>query len=177
MKGPMNIEAEIKDHTEATITTHEVDDLRHRLQRAEAESLEQARLLGMSAEREADLLGKLERAQIEIARLRAIFPRILEQLGSGACSKDASVDFLQYIPDEVGAVVRRLRSWAEKVTELNEKQAAEVARLRALVADLREWGCLLAGEWAWKRAAGTRNSDQMARLDEDLERARKALNE
>ena len=41
----------------------------HHCQDLEAECLEQARLLGMSGEREADLLGKLERAKADTARL------------------------------------------------------------------------------------------------------------
>ena len=40
-----------------------------RAEKAEAECVEQARLLGMSGEREADLLGKLERAEADTARL------------------------------------------------------------------------------------------------------------
>lgn len=40
-----------------------------RVERAEDECLEQARLLGMSGEREADLLGKLERLAKDKARL------------------------------------------------------------------------------------------------------------
>jgi DNA repair exonuclease SbcCD ATPase subunit len=49
-----------------------VSELRARAERAEkaeAECLEQARLLGMSGEREADLLGKLERLAKDKARL------------------------------------------------------------------------------------------------------------
>jgi hypothetical protein len=41
----------------------------HHCQDLEAECLEQARLLGMSGEREADLLGKLERLAKDKARL------------------------------------------------------------------------------------------------------------
>jgi len=41
-----------------------------RVERAEAECLEQARLLGMSGEREADLLGKLGRLESELAAIK-----------------------------------------------------------------------------------------------------------
>lgn len=42
----------------------------NRAERTEAECLEQARLLGMSGEREADLLGKLERIERELAAIK-----------------------------------------------------------------------------------------------------------
>jgi hypothetical protein len=41
-----------------------------RAEKAEAECLEQARLLGMSGEREADLLGKLGRLERELAAMK-----------------------------------------------------------------------------------------------------------
>ena len=44
----------------------------HHCQDLEAECLEQARLLGMSGEREADLLGKLERLRAEVERLKEL---------------------------------------------------------------------------------------------------------
>jgi len=51
------------------VNTHIVAILA-RVERAEAECLEQARLLGMSGEREADLLGKLERLERELTAER-----------------------------------------------------------------------------------------------------------
>lgn len=50
-------------------TSEDWDALEARAERAEDECLEQARLLGMSGEREADLLGKLERLAKDKARL------------------------------------------------------------------------------------------------------------
>jgi hypothetical protein len=47
-----------------------------------------------------------ERLKIENARLRAIFPKILEALKSGGCSPDCSVEFMEMIPDEVRLVIR-----------------------------------------------------------------------
>lgn len=47
----------------------------HHCQDLEAKCLEQARLLGMSGEREADLLGKLERAKADTARLDWLLDR------------------------------------------------------------------------------------------------------
>lgn len=44
--------------------------LQARAEKAEAECLEQARLLGMSGEREADLLGKIERLERELAAMK-----------------------------------------------------------------------------------------------------------
>jgi hypothetical protein len=51
----------------------------------------------------ADFARTLER---ENARLRAIFPKILEALQSGACSPDCSIEFMQQIPNEVRLVIR-----------------------------------------------------------------------
>jgi hypothetical protein len=47
-----------------TEVANRADKAEDRVERAEDECLEQARLLGMSGEREADLLGKLERAKV-----------------------------------------------------------------------------------------------------------------
>ena len=42
----------------------------------------------------------------EVARLRLIFPAILEALGNGAsCSVDSSIEFLECIPKEVSLVI------------------------------------------------------------------------
>jgi hypothetical protein len=51
---------------------------------------------------------ELRQVRAENARLRAIFPKILEALNSGACSSDCSVEFMEQIPDEVRLVVGRL---------------------------------------------------------------------
>jgi hypothetical protein len=45
----------------------------------------------------------------ENARLRAIFPRLLEALQSGACAPDCSAEFFEMIPNEVAGVMRKLR--------------------------------------------------------------------
>ncbi len=74
----------------------------------ELELNEQAVENGKGGEREAALLGKVDRLELENARLRAIFPKILEALQSGACSPDCSIEFMQQIPDEVRLVVGRL---------------------------------------------------------------------
>ena len=55
--------------------------------------------------RMGDFARNLER---ECNDLRAIFPRILEALDSGACASNCSVDFLREIPREVGLVRQRL---------------------------------------------------------------------
>ena len=57
----------------------------------------------------ADRLEELEGVEMENRKLRAIFPKILEALGSGACSPDCSINFLQEIPGEVRAVVAKLK--------------------------------------------------------------------
>ena len=49
---------------------------------------------------------ELRQVRAENARLRAIFPKILEALNSGACSSDCSVEFMEQIPNEVRLVIR-----------------------------------------------------------------------
>jgi hypothetical protein len=67
-----------------------IESLEKRLQEAEKDGLEQARLLGMSGEREADLRGKLQRAEQKI-----------EQLESEAAVKDYALnDVLHRIETE-----------------------------------------------------------------------------
>ena len=51
------------------VNTH-ITSILARVERAEDECLEQARLLGKSAEREADLLGKLGRLESELAAIK-----------------------------------------------------------------------------------------------------------
>jgi hypothetical protein len=62
----------------------------------------------------ADFARELES---ENARLRAIFPRILEALQSGACTPDCSVEFLEMIPNEVAGIMRKLRMPNVKVRD------------------------------------------------------------
>lgn len=54
---------------------------------------------------DAEFARKLERERDD---LRAIFPKILEALESGACAATCSVDFLREIPREVKLVRQRL---------------------------------------------------------------------
>jgi len=59
----------------------------------------------------------------EISRLRAIFPKILEELQSGACTEDCSIEFLELIPNEVGMVMNKLERKLESSTKALEKIA------------------------------------------------------
>lgn len=61
---------------------------------------------------ERELAAKTE----ELAKIRKLFPEILEALGSGACTEDVSLEFLSHIPNEVRLVM--------------EKKDRELARLR-----------------------------------------------
>lgn len=49
-------------------------------------------------------------AEAENIQLRAIFPKILESLKSGACSPECSVEFLGEIPKEVRLVKEKMKS-------------------------------------------------------------------
>jgi hypothetical protein len=57
----------------------------------------------------------------EISRLRAIFPKILEELQSGACTEDCSIEFLEMIPNEVGMVTSELKRKLESSTKALEE--------------------------------------------------------
>ena len=54
---------------------------------------------------------RAEKAETELARLRALFPKICDALGNGSCcTSDVGLDFLEAIPGEVKSVVDRLRA-------------------------------------------------------------------
>ncbi len=92
------------------------------LSAVQAECLEQARLLGISGSREASLIARLEKAETELTRLRALFPAILAALrNGGCCTTDVSVEFLECVPNEVASVVSRLRAEVERLLII-EKQ-------------------------------------------------------
>ena len=63
----------------------------------------------------------------EISRLRAIFPKILEELQSGACTEDCSIEFLEMIPREVRMVMGKL----ERKLESSTKALEEIANLES----------------------------------------------
>ena len=66
-----------------------------------------------------------ENLELECNDLRAIFPRILEALDSGACASTCSVDFLREIPREVKLVRQRL-----------ERELVEAADDKSRLADM-----------------------------------------
>jgi len=79
-----------------TPTTTETERIRIRMKQLEINKTE---------EQAQERLREIEQ---ENTRLRAVFPKILEAIGSGACSNDSSVEFLERIPDDVALVMRRL---------------------------------------------------------------------
>ena len=52
--------------------------------------------------------------ETEMAKIRAIFPKILTALESGQCSPDSSVEFLEAIPHEVALVLKKLKRERDK---------------------------------------------------------------
>ena len=64
------IERAMKAEADASTYLQRANSFRKLSDEAEAECLEQARLLGKGAEREADLIGKVERLELENKRLR-----------------------------------------------------------------------------------------------------------
>lgn len=114
-----------------------IESLERRLQEAEKEGLEQARLLGMSGEREADLRGKLQRAEQKII-----------QLESEAAVKDYALNDVLYrietenlhwgeidtIKDALsgGTAGRELLERLQRAEKEGLEQAKMLKRLRAL---------------------------------------------
>lgn len=49
--------------------------------------------------------------------LRVVFQQILEALGSGSCSIDSSIEFIQSIPNEVKLVIEKLKNHEQKETK------------------------------------------------------------
>ena len=63
-------------------------------------------------------------------QLRAVFPKILEALGNGACcTPDVSVEFIKAIPNEVAEVVAQLRAEVNAQCLLNAKGSEREAVL------------------------------------------------
>ena len=130
-----------------------IESLERRLQEAEKEGLEQARLLGMSGEREADLRGKLQRAEQKI-----------EQLESEAAVKDYALnDVLHRIETEnlhwgeidtikdalsVGTASRELLERLEKQGIVIQNQKAVLIGLGVKTGDGsgKVW-CAWCGKW------------------------------
>jgi hypothetical protein len=78
----------------------------------------------LASEIMAEVARRLERERDD---LRAIFPKILEALESGACAATCSVDFLREIPREVKLVRQRLERERDEW-----KQVAEGSLLGAI---------------------------------------------
>ena len=89
----------------------------------------------------ADFARKLERERDD---LRAIFPKVLEALESGACAATCSVDFLREIPREVKLVRQRLERERDEARfdlafrrELYVVQELKLSESRKTIAELQ----------------------------------------
>ena len=75
------------------ISMQEVLELLDRLEAAEADALEQSRLNGMGASREAALMAKLEAAENEVAHIKEVeFPRKVRAVAVGWETKCARLE-------------------------------------------------------------------------------------
>lgn len=100
-----------------------------RLRQETDEILEELKLEDRIAELESDL-----------AAARAIFPKICEAIGNGACcTPDASIEFLSEIPNEVRLEI--------------EKKDRELKRLNGTIAGMNEVHSSLVDDWQRLRAA------------------------
>ena len=77
------------------------------------------------------LVGRLAKLERELAVLREIFPKILDALGNGSgCLPSCSVEFMQWIPNEVRLVVNGLKRELEQKRQ--DRKQAELDVCRAL---------------------------------------------
>jgi hypothetical protein len=91
------------------------------------------------------LVGRLAKLERELAVLREIFPKILDALGNGSgCLPSCSVEFMQWIPNEVRIVVtglkRELKQEREQIAILrsDEKRLMQFTKTYRLRADEAE---------------------------------------
>lgn len=97
----------------------EIDALKSKLAEAEAESLEQARILGMSAERECTLRGKLEMVERELAELKGSrithdeWYEVLNRLAATEKERDLAESTFGYMSEKVNSLCKQVAT-AEK---------------------------------------------------------------
>jgi hypothetical protein len=109
--------------------------------------------------------------ETEIAKLRAIFPKILEALQSGFCSADCSLEFLSSIPKEVELVRKRLEcerdGWKAKFIRQNKDLGCEMMDPNGTIWDhtkkvQQELNELIAAASTLKQAKGRLHTQQAA---------------
>ena len=100
--------------------------------------------------------------ETEMAKIRAIFPKILTALESGQCSPDSSVEFLEAIPHEVALVLRNLKQDRDKAL-LNFRQIMlDYSRVMQQRNEAREQRDALAEALVEMRYGHTDKAEKMA---------------
>ena len=124
------------------IQTEEVAELLDRLEAAESDALEQARLNGMGSEREAALMAKLEAAEKERDALRAKI-------------ETAENDTAHELRSLAASALRVVKGWERKCGELRakiealermEKQEPSREWWDSLIADISAIDCVYRGD-------------------------------
>ena len=115
----------------ATIT-----ELLDRLESAESDCLEQARMNGMGASREAALMAKLEAAEKDIAMKERIIDSLGSELNAVAKERDALRAKVEAMEQQKPVAFALYSGWARKAVYLSEIEACEQRDRRQLTADL-----------------------------------------
>jgi chromosome segregation ATPase len=128
------------------VTPEEIDELLDRLEAAESEAIEQARLLGMSGEREAALLSKLEAAEKETASWKGL----AKQFGNEADALRVEVERLTECLHRANAQAEHFeREWYLRGEEVD-----------ALCAEVQTWK--LQSESYWQKIESMEKQEPIA---------------
>ena len=104
-----------------------ISELLDRLEEAESDALEQARLNGMGASREAALMAKLEAAEKEVAHIKEVeFPRKMAAVAAGWENKCARLE------QERDALRADLESWKGLAKQFGNEADALRAKIEAM---------------------------------------------
>jgi hypothetical protein len=91
-----------------------------------------------------ELEEKVFQKDATIAELRAIFPEILQAIGTGACTATVSLDFLRQIPNEVRLVIQSkdhtIAYYAREIERLNHEKAEQSHQIETLLKNVSEAG-------------------------------------
>ena len=113
-----------------------ITELLDRLEAAESDALEQARLNGMGSEREAALLAKLEAAEKERDNANASAAGIALQAETLQAERDALRARVEAMEQQEPVAFALYSGWARKAVYLSEIEACEQRDRRQLTADL-----------------------------------------
>lgn len=123
----------MKDTKMQPATDAVIEELLNRLEAAESECLEQARLNGMGGEREAALLAKLEAAEKDIA----IKEEVIDSLAAVVKRLNAQCDAAEKERDVLNAKVERMEKRLRLILEEPENTMGNSKAMREMLKQAR----------------------------------------